>query len=426
MEDRFMWTDLVSVFALDGVDVDKTIREMWGNLRKCVIYFIRCQAGQQDPALINDAQDCLLRYARLVEETWGMQQLMTHNLHTCLVHLPEQAKLCGAVAFAAEWWLERLMQVFKRVVKYRCTRYPETTAVQHWLTLAALAAMRLRHPDATQLLDEIRDSKDRTERSNRDTTDGNAFLLGALSPADLDTRQEVKAALESVDMQSGGDEMRLTKQLNPEHATTIVPHAVGPQGGSVRRVHMQTAKRASIKCGAAQVRIKGARVGTKDNFAFVPYVTEDEDLPASSAAAVADQTATAIEQRHSNSEDAPREDQAALAKCTQACRKAADAARASAEKADRTAGYSKAAKSTGEGVQNAQIAAQSMLNAHGQAFPPQLSSSTPPRSRDASAVRRPRGCANANVRPVWMLLQLRSRNVNAVKWPRCSARCSLA
>jgi hypothetical protein len=50
-------------------------------------------------------------------KTWNMHELMTFKLHTCLVHVPEQAWQCGPTAFAAEWWVERLMQVFKRVLK---------------------------------------------------------------------------------------------------------------------------------------------------------------------------------------------------------------------------------------------------------------------------------------------------------------------
>jgi hypothetical protein len=129
---------------------------MWGHLRTAVVYFLRYRGNQHSKECIDKAQDALLQYGRLVQETWNMQELMTHNLHTCMLHLPEQVRLCGAAAFASEWWLERLMQVFKRVTKYRCTRFTETTAVQHWLVCSALEEMRMRHPHVTALLDEIR------------------------------------------------------------------------------------------------------------------------------------------------------------------------------------------------------------------------------------------------------------------------------
>jgi hypothetical protein len=64
------------------------------------------------------------------------------------------------------------MQVFKRVTKYRCTRYPKTSAVQHWLTMAALDDMRLRHPGATALLDSILCSR---TRPSEDTTHGRSW-----------------------------------------------------------------------------------------------------------------------------------------------------------------------------------------------------------------------------------------------------------
>jgi hypothetical protein len=49
--------------------------------------------------------DELLQYGRLVQEMWNMEELLTNNLHTCILHAPEQVRLCGAAAFAAEWRL---------------------------------------------------------------------------------------------------------------------------------------------------------------------------------------------------------------------------------------------------------------------------------------------------------------------------------
>jgi hypothetical protein len=103
---------------------------MWGQVRNGVPYILRYQPGQHTTEHINGAQDELLEYAHLVQKAWNMHELMTINLHTCLVHVADQATACGPTAVASEWWLERLMQVFERVVKYRCTRYPETTAVR--------------------------------------------------------------------------------------------------------------------------------------------------------------------------------------------------------------------------------------------------------------------------------------------------------
>jgi hypothetical protein len=126
---------------------------MWGHLRAALIFFMRYQPGQHTEEHIQAAQDQLLAYTRLVSSTWKMHELMTLNLHTCLVHVPEEARRCGPTAFVGEWWLERLMQVFKRVTKYRFTRYPETTAVQHWLLVQALDDWKLQCPSVSALLD---------------------------------------------------------------------------------------------------------------------------------------------------------------------------------------------------------------------------------------------------------------------------------
>ena len=112
MEDRLAWTDTVSVYALHEAGVPDRIMEMWGHLRTAVIYFLRYTENQHSEADIDAAQNEIFKYAAMVQETFGLHELATHNLHTCMAHVAEQARECGATAFDAEWWLERLMQVF--------------------------------------------------------------------------------------------------------------------------------------------------------------------------------------------------------------------------------------------------------------------------------------------------------------------------
>ena len=111
MEDRLVWTENVSVYALDGVDVDQRILDMWAQLRPAVLYFLRHASGQHKAVHIDKAQQHLLEYARLVGLHFGLHELATFQLHTCMVHLVDQARECGPTAFAGEWWIERLMQV---------------------------------------------------------------------------------------------------------------------------------------------------------------------------------------------------------------------------------------------------------------------------------------------------------------------------
>ena len=182
-----MWTDTVSFYALHDVGVPDVIMKMWGHLRAGVLYFMRYLQNQHSEEGIKEAQDELFSYEALVQETFGMHELMTHNLHTCVSHVPDQARECGATAFAGEWWLERLMQTFKRVTKYRSSRYPETTAVNHFLKQAALGRIAQEDPTVTSLIDEIR--APRTTASDvgvntppplKDATDDASWLSGSL------------------------------------------------------------------------------------------------------------------------------------------------------------------------------------------------------------------------------------------------------
>lgn len=155
MEDRLAWTDTVSLYALHDVDVDPRILQMWGHLRKGVTYFLRYLEGQHKQQHIDDAQQELFEYTKLVQQHFGMHELMTYQLHTTMAHAAGQAQACGPHAFSAEFWVERLMQVFKRIVKYRSTRYPEVTAVNHWLTTQAVERVCIADETASLLYDKI-------------------------------------------------------------------------------------------------------------------------------------------------------------------------------------------------------------------------------------------------------------------------------
>jgi hypothetical protein len=210
MDDKLVWTDTGSVFALNDVELPTPLQRMWGHLRATVPYFLRFRQNQHNPQHVEEAQNGLLRYGHLVQRTWSMQELATFNLHTCMLHAPQQVRLCGAAAFATEWWLECLMQVFKRVNKYRSTRYPEASAVQHWLTVAALTEMRLQHPGVTKVLDKIREGRATTTHNSMV---GDSWLSGWLLPASEAEQTAVEEALRLVEREHGGDRMRVTLQL---------------------------------------------------------------------------------------------------------------------------------------------------------------------------------------------------------------------
>lgn len=124
MSDWLTWMEVVAPWVLLDVGIDDRILEMWTHLRNGLMYHLRYHPGQHTPERIAQAQLELLKYATLVEEAFGhaKKALVTHQLHVVVVHFAEQALLWGPLAFALEMWVERLMQEFKRITKYRTTR----------------------------------------------------------------------------------------------------------------------------------------------------------------------------------------------------------------------------------------------------------------------------------------------------------------
>jgi hypothetical protein len=280
MEDRLTWTDTVSFFALHDAGVHPTILRMWGHLRTACMFFMRHQPGKHAEEHIQGAQDHLLAYARLVSSTWKMHELMTLNLHTCLVHVPEQARRCGPTAFAGEWWLERLMQVFKRVTKYRCTRYPETTAVQHWLLVQALDDWKLQCPSVSALLDGVQAGRN-VDNVNYDNEPGSSRLIGRLEHHGItsEVRLNLMEAMNELSGKPSSDGMLVTNSL--------AGSSLGKTGEDGKpAVQLSSSKTASIKHGTALVRTKKASLSRQDYHVLVPYTTEDPS-PASAVAACA-------------------------------------------------------------------------------------------------------------------------------------------
>lgn len=178
MEDKLVWTDTVSSYVLHEAGVDPLILEMWGHLKKATIYFLRFQPGQHKEEHIAEAQDALYQYANLVQQHFRMNELMTFQLHSCMHHVADQARYSGPTAFDGEWWLERCMQVFKRITKYRSTRHPECVGANHFLAVKALDEVAARHPRAPRLYDSIMPAGKLKRGKFRDDTSGTSWLAG--------------------------------------------------------------------------------------------------------------------------------------------------------------------------------------------------------------------------------------------------------
>lgn len=70
-------------------------------------------------------------------------RLCTLKLHVAGAHLPDQVRGCGASSLFLEYWVERLVQLLKRLIKYRSTSCPELLFINGWLLVRACRQMLL-------------------------------------------------------------------------------------------------------------------------------------------------------------------------------------------------------------------------------------------------------------------------------------------
>ena len=138
MSDWLVFITVVSPLVCSADSFPTDVMKLWAPLRKALLYFVRYSDGQHTPAQWNAARDSLLTYARLAEETFNMHKLLTLQLHSAVVHLVDMVQAYGPSAFRMEFWVERMMQVLKRVTKFRTACSPELVAVNAWLLQRAL------------------------------------------------------------------------------------------------------------------------------------------------------------------------------------------------------------------------------------------------------------------------------------------------
>ena len=80
-------------------------------------------------------------------QAFGGASLASFKLHVAACHLPDQVLSSGAAANNMEFWVERMVQLMKRNVKYRSTAYPELLFVNGWMLTQAVKRMRSEHPE---------------------------------------------------------------------------------------------------------------------------------------------------------------------------------------------------------------------------------------------------------------------------------------
>ena len=82
-------------------------------------------------------------YRYLYLQIFDGAKLCTQKLHIAACHLPDQVRACGAAYLFLEYWVERLVQLVKRLIKYRSTGCPELLFVNGHLLLRACRQMLL-------------------------------------------------------------------------------------------------------------------------------------------------------------------------------------------------------------------------------------------------------------------------------------------
>jgi hypothetical protein len=147
MED---WLHFVETFAeyILADALPPVVQEMWEELRYAVVHY--CRVG--DPAVcITDAErktvaGKLRRYAKLMEEHAFPNGMITCNLQQSVCRLPAQEVARGQVGKDAQWWVERLMHMYKRQLGKRVSRCPDKTFAKLLLLVQRLDKLRLEDP----------------------------------------------------------------------------------------------------------------------------------------------------------------------------------------------------------------------------------------------------------------------------------------
>lgn len=231
MEEWLAFTETFSMFLLNDLPwkrehlhLKKVFDEQWSLLRSSVLYFMKWHAGQHTEERLVQAQKDLLEYGRLAEQVlvilehtlgmfkfthtshcdhecaimqlalqvcmcvqiFGGKYITTFKLHLAAMHLADQVRACGPGYTWTEFWVERMVQLVKRMVKYRSTAYPELLFVHDWLLTLACRRVKL-SPDGchcVSLYEALRAVKKRRLLSRDEPLPGQALLLGAPKKAE--------------------------------------------------------------------------------------------------------------------------------------------------------------------------------------------------------------------------------------------------
>lgn len=219
-------------------EVRLEFEKLWGHLRKGCLYFMRFVPGEHTWERILAAQRELLAYGKRAEEVrhlfqllqeatpmrpsaarprrnlpasaihrviihrglpcdvqvFGGSALCTFKLHLAAMHLADQVRASGPSAYSLEYWVERMVQLYKRLIKYRSTAAPELLFINDNLLLRVCERLLLElGADDLKVLSEAVQAARVARRKGPqvEAEPADDCLLGAPRPMDEDESAEV-------------------------------------------------------------------------------------------------------------------------------------------------------------------------------------------------------------------------------------------
>jgi hypothetical protein len=138
-------------------------------------------------------------------QVFGGAHLATFKLHVAAVHLADQARCQGPTALFFELWIERMVGLMKRHVKYRSHEFPERIFLTHLMLHVGMAECAKLYPEHCTLLNSEH-ARDRAVPSELyDSKDGDGVLL--CGKGETVTGEELSSLLDLVAEQIAGDAM---------------------------------------------------------------------------------------------------------------------------------------------------------------------------------------------------------------------------
>ena len=215
------------------------------------------------------------------------------------MHLADQVRACGPGFTWTEFWVERMVQLVKRMVKYRSTAYPELLFVHDWLLTLACRRVKLT-PDGWNCMSlyEALQAKKMRKRGEHDVAGvQEALLLGAPKECDID---EVRQVLYTPTLGEGGEELQGLPQLliddcdllqdgwpvfideDKHNRGGLILHELGLEGplGNGREgasVSLQKFTRADLPIGDTVSSVQCKSQTRKNNQWFIVYYAEEDN-----------------------------------------------------------------------------------------------------------------------------------------------------